>query len=136
MVKKIEIDNETNELNYLFGGYFSGQGRIYYIKEKVNGRHPFGRHFLRITVCFEDLKDAEMFKHNWGGNNITTINPSPSVWTSGKNKVKKIHRLTINHSDSGFLLNAIQPYIIGKFMKKKVNLAIKIHNYCQKHWHE
>ena len=135
MVKKIKIDNETNELNYLFGGYFSGCGKIYLFKTRqprlLNSPQRF-RWELRVMVYFEDLKDAELFKKNWGGGVVKEIK-NPPHWGG---KLRRRYTIQVKWSDAGFFIKAIQPYLMGSLIKKRAKLGLKFHNYQQKHWHQ
>ena len=55
MTKKIEINFETNELNYYLGGYFDAGGSVCIEKKNIKKRnlHAYG---LKISCCFDNLK--------------------------------------------------------------------------------
>ena len=78
---KIEINNETNELNYLFGGYFSGCGRVKIrkIKQDVSSVS----YDLSICVSFDNMKFAKLFKENFGG----YITKQPIIPRTSTNKI-------------------------------------------------
>ena len=62
-VIKIEINNETNELNFLFGGYFSGRGSVTIKKYgKLKGSYA-----IRASLFFDSMKFAKLFEENFGG---------------------------------------------------------------------
>ena len=154
MAKKIVIDNETNELNYLFGGYFSACGKInmYKSKRRRQGSKTYQRkrprqgsktyrktyrntYQIEITIYFENLKDGKLFQENFGGD----VRPfggyfNPKSYPKGY-KYRKKWRWRISYSEAGFFLKAIQPYLIGNLIKRKVKLALKYHNYKQKHFY-
>ena len=133
MVKKIKIDNETNELNYLFGGYFSAIGRIFIRKYK----NKMGSYSLRSEVFFDDLKIAKLFQENFGGTVRVCKNTTIKHWRSKKGKVKNIRRhICWRTIDGGEFYHAIYPYIINKRMKKKIKIAIKYWRYQQQHFGE
>ena len=130
MDKKIKIDNETNELNCMLGGYFSYGGKINICNYKMKGRKT--RFYdLKILVYFDNLKDANLFKDNWGGGVCDDTLRNKKY--PKKIKFKKNIYWRLYSSDTGYFLRAIQPYLIGNLTKKRVKLALRFHNYKQKH---
>ena len=138
MVKKIKIDNETDELNYLFGGYFSACGSVRIgrrLSRKIKGSYmKLCNYDLIVNVFFEDLKDAKLLQQNFGGGIDIPKDFKCTIYEGRICKYKKHIRWRMNCNEAGLFLGAIQPYLIGKLIKKKVKLAIKFHNYKQKHF--
>lgn len=137
-MKKIEIDNETNELNWLFGGYFSGVGNIYIYKQKEDykikkGKNKRTRYRLRTSIHFDDKKIAELFKENFGGA-IRNKNDNKNRIVKGKEIPRKRNWWWYCvGSNAGCFIGAIQPYILEKRMKKQIKIGLKFHNYQLKH---
>ena len=129
---KSKINFETNELNYLFGGYFSGCGHInLYKMKKSKGCYSF-----KGNVSFDDLKIIELFQKNFGG--IIREEQKPAPFWNENNKVNKIWKKYTWYIDGGMLKDfilAIKPYIINKRLLKRFEIAEKFISYQQKYLH-
>ena len=126
MVKKIEINWETNELNYLFGGYFSAIGSIWIYK----GNQSEGSYYLRTSIHFDELRIAKLFQKSFGGN--IGKNSTPTHWK--QHRARRNIIWVTNGSHSFEFLNSIEPYIIDKKVKKKIVVAKAYYNYQQKNF--
>ena len=122
MAKKIEINNETNELNYLFGGYFSGCGHVNLYKvKKYEESYSF-----KGNVAFDDLKIAKLFQQNFGGI-IREESRTPPFWNEN-NKVNKIWKKFSWYIDGVMLKDfivIIKPYVINKRLLKRFEILEK-----------
>ena len=133
MPKKIEITNETNELNFLFGGYFSGRGNIGLIKINSSKLQNYTSTYkLYIEIHFDEMKFAKLFQKNFGGYIfvIPKSKPKPKLW-NGRRSNRNI-RCYVPMLEANDFLSAIEPYIIDKKMKKKIKVAREYHKYQQK----
>lgn len=122
-----KINHEANELNYYFGGYFEAKGRIYLIKNRKSKGYG-----LSSAVFFSDKKVAELFKQNFGG----LIIQKDTNFKFG-NVTKKKYKLWLwkcNAESTTDFLQAIQPYIIGKKLIKKIELMIKFRRFRQRNF--
>ena len=129
MAKKIEINNETNELNYLFGGYFSGRGIISIVRHNPKAKR--GSYWIMIYISFEDKSAAKLFQENFGGS--IRERKYPKHWKSPKTKKnRKMSVWCVAHCEAMDFLCAIEPYILNKRMEKRIILAKKFYNYQQK----
>ena len=131
---KVKINFETNELNYLFGGYFSGCGKLRIGKKT----HGVGSYSLTINICFDDLKIAELFQQSFGGHlykrksNVITKQGLKGKSQTTTFKIRKIYRWVSAENSTKDFIYAIEPYIIDKQMKKRFAVAKAYYNYQQK----
>ena len=130
MAKKIEITNETNELNFLFGGYFSGRGNVLLHKMKSKKGGVF---YLKVSISFDDMKIAKLFQENFGGKIKKGVENIERKKRNGVNikekyEIKRNILWVISCLNAMDFLSSIQPFIIEKKTKKKIDIAI---NYCK-----
>ena len=119
-MKKIEINNETNELNYYFAGYFDSRGSISIGK---HGKKKLHAYQLKSSCCFDNKKQAELFKMNFGGTIQDNRERKISHW---KGKLNKTWEWKMNNYE---FIDNILPYILGKKTKQKLELAKKFFHY-------
>ena len=134
------ITNETNELNYLFGGYFSARGKIVIrkkLRKRSDGRNNLGGYELYINICFDDLKIAKLFQENFGGDIKRLKRSNLTRKRKEISQTFKIKRNVIWRIGSGNVmdfLTAIEPYIIEKRIEKQIKIAKEYYRYQQKHY--
>ncbi|KKL86770.1 hypothetical protein LCGC14_1941370, partial [marine sediment metagenome] len=105
-------------------GYFSARGYISIIKRTGVSKKFYE---MRLTLHFDNLRDAELFKENFGG----TVNILSQKATN-----KRKYRWQIYGGEAGYFMKVVQPYLIGNLIKKKVKLALSYHNYIRKHYQQ
>jgi len=127
---KLKICNEANELNYYFGGLFDGIGKIYIHRELRRDRKQTGLTFVMNLYCGFDNKNlAKLFQQNFGG---LIHDYSRSINPKTKNRYKKPFVWRSQRGNAMDFLCAIQPYILGKKMSKKVEVAIKFEKFKER----
>jgi len=116
------INHETNELNYYFGGYFESRHSICIAKIKVKNTKRV-LYQLRLKLFSPEKSVIKLFKQNFGGctiskNNKKYAKPKNTKWWWSCNSEATID-----------FLYAIKPYIQGKKLLKKVELAIRFRKF-------
>ena len=130
MPKKIIISNETNELNFLFGGYFSYGGCVT-LRKKKNTKASY---CLTIALSFDDMKIAKLFQESFGGCIEKKSKRFPEHWTQSPSKITKNIRWRISGVNLNDFISAIEPYLIGINIKKKIKIAKEFHKYQQRNF--
>ena len=119
--KKIEVNNETDELNYSLAGFFEARGIIYMNhnlkKRKENGLYVKRDNYTIRFQLFCEKEVAKLFKQNFGG-------------TIYRGKWLNWGPATID------FLQAIKPYIVGSKFKKRVVVAMEFCEFQLKHHQE
>ena len=127
-----KINFEANELNFLFGGYFSAIGKIN-INQRRIGKKKWNSYTLYITLSFQDLKIAKLFQKNFGGNIQIQTFDFPEHWRKPKVKrtLARIHWGCVSSHAIEFL-TSIETYMIDNKKIKQIKLARKYWYYQQK----
>ena len=129
MVKKIKIDNETNELDYLFGGYFSVCGKIDMVKKKAHT----STYYLPIRVSFDEMRTAKLFQKRFGG---FIRQNSHSCEHMENSKITRDINCRVSGGEILPFLKKIKPFIIGKRMQKRIEIAIGFRKYQMRHFNQ
>ncbi len=144
--KESQINNEDDQLNHYFAGYFEGYGRVrlykhktkskwYSKKEKRMKKSKGESYHLIINIFFEDKKVAELFKEQWGGSIIKELRIKEyRKDLNFESKRKKIYQWIAECNSSIDFLGAIYDFILGKKLRKKIELAMKFRRFQRKNF--
>ena len=128
------ITNETNELNYLFGGYFSAIGKI--TLQKANGGriNKQSSYNLFVQLYFREIKIAKLFQQNFGGV-VKKVNKENFPPHFVKNRPIRSVLWYVNSLNAYDFLVAIEGYVIDSKIKKQIKVAKAYYLYQQTNFH-